>query len=116
MVTGAVWADVNGDNVKELIITGQWMATRIFTYKSNRFEELTNTNLTGLDGWWQTVAAADLNGDWQAGSCGWKIGENFYLRPDSAHPAKMWLNDFDLNGIVDQFRTQTINGKIYLFL
>jgi enediyne biosynthesis protein E4 len=39
------------------------------------------------------------------------IGENFYLRPDSAHPAKMWLNDFDLNGTVDQFRTQTIHGK-----
>ena len=28
MVTGAVWADVNGDNNKELIITGQWMATK----------------------------------------------------------------------------------------
>jgi len=111
MVTGAVWSDVNGDNAKELIVTGQWMGTRIFTYKANRFEELTNTNLNGLSGWWQTVAAADLNGDGKQDLVIGNVGENFSLRPDSTHPAKMWLNDFDLNGIVDQFRTQTIDGK-----
>ena len=41
MVTGAVWADVDGDTKKELIITGEWMATRIFSYKNKKFEEQT---------------------------------------------------------------------------
>jgi hypothetical protein len=111
MVTGAVWSDLNGDNVKELIITGQWMAPRIYTYKNKKFEELPNTNLSGLYGWWQSVAAADVNGDGKQDLVLGNIGENFYLKPDSAHPVKMWLNDFDHSGSIDQFRTSTINGK-----
>ncbi len=111
MVTGAVWSDVNGDSLKELIITGQWMTPRIFAYKNKKFEELPNTNLSGLYGWWQTVAAADLNGDGKQDLVLGNIGENFYLKPDSTHPVKMWLNDFDHSGSIDQFRTSTINGK-----
>jgi len=110
MVTGAVWADVNGDSKKELIITGEWMATRIFSYKNKKFEEK-NTSLTGLYGWWQTVAAGDLNGDGKQDLILGNIGENFSLQPDSAHPVKMWLNDFDQSGSIDQFRTKTIDGK-----
>lgn len=111
MVTGAVWADVNGDSQKELIITGEWMATRIFSYTNKKFTEQTNTNLTGLYGWWQTIAAGDLNGDGKQDLILGNIGENFYLQPDSVHPVKMWLNDFDQSGSVDQFRTKTIDGK-----
>lgn len=40
MVTGAVWANVHGDNIKELVITGEWMATRIFRYTGKRFDEV----------------------------------------------------------------------------
>jgi hypothetical protein len=111
MVTGAVWADVNGDNKKELIITGEWMATRIFSFNGNKFEEQKNTNLNGLYGWWQTIAAGDLNNDGKEDLILGNIGENFYLKPDSAHPVKMWLNDFDQSGSIDQFRTRTIDGK-----
>jgi len=111
MVTGAVWADVSGDNKKELIITGEWMAPRIFSYTNKKFEEQTNTNLNNLYGWWQSIATGDLNGDGKQDLILGNIGENFYLQPDSAHPVKMWLNDFDQSGSVDQFRTRTIDGK-----
>ena len=111
MVTGAVWADVSGDNKKELIITGEWMAPRIFSFKNKKVEEQKNSTLAGLDGWWQTVAAGDLNGDGKEDLVLGNMGENFYLRPDSANPVKMWLNDFDQSGSVDQFRTTTMDGK-----
>src|SRR5689334_24026852 len=32
LVTGAVFADVTGDSRKELIIAGEWMTPRIFSY------------------------------------------------------------------------------------
>ena len=111
MVTGAVWADVSDDNKKELIITGEWMAPQIFSFKNKKFEEQKNSTLAGLDGWWQTVAAGDLNGDGKEDLVLGNMGENFYLRPDPANPVKMWLNDFDQSGSVDQFRTTTMDGK-----
>lgn len=111
MITGAVWADVNGDNKKELIITGEWMSPKIFTYNGSKFEELNNTNLADLYGWWQTVVSEDINGDGQKDLIFGNIGENFYLRPGRNAPVKMWLNDFDQNGTTDQFLTKTIHGK-----
>lgn len=111
MVTGAVWADVIGDKKKELIITGEWMATSIFSYNGKTFDEQKNTNLTNLYGWWQTVAAADVNGDGKQDLVMGNVGENFYLRPDEKNPVKLWVSDFDQNGTPEQFLTRTIAGR-----
>ncbi len=111
MVTGAVWADINGDKQKELIVTGEWMAPRIFSYKgSNHFEEI-KSNLNDMMGWWQTVTAADLDGDGDLDLVLGNIGENFYLHPDKSRPVKAWVADFDQNGSIDRIITQTIDGK-----
>ncbi len=110
LVTGAVWANVTGDTQKELIITGEWMYPRIFTYTNNRFEEI-KTNLAGMYGWWQTVTAADVDADGDQDIILGNIGENFYLQPDSAKPVKMYINDFDRNGNIEKIITRTVNGK-----
>ncbi|MDP4251073.1 MAG: VCBS repeat-containing protein [Bacteroidota bacterium] len=110
MVTGAVWADVTGDKEKELVIAGEWMAPRIFSFKGDHFEEI-KTNLAGLLGWWETVAVADINADGKPDLILGNIGENFYLHPDSANPVKLWVNDFDDNGNMDNILTRTIQGK-----
>lgn len=111
MVTGALWADVDGDNKKELIVTGEWMSTKIFRYNNHTFEELKNTGLQNLAGWWQTIIAADVNGDGKEDLIIGNIGENFYLKPDVDKPVKLWATDFDGNGTLDEFLTQTNNGK-----
>ncbi len=110
MVTGAVFADITGDAQKELIITGEWMATRIFSFEKDHFKEI-KSNLNDMLGWWQTITMADLDGDGKNDLVLGNIGENFYLHPDADHPVKLWLNDFDQNGASDRVLSSTINGK-----
>jgi hypothetical protein len=113
MVTAAAWADVDGDGKAELVITGEWMSTRIFKYDGSKknFRELKNTGLENLKGWWQSLAVADVNGDGKMDLVLGNVGENFYLRPDVDHPVKLWINDFDGNGTAEQFMTRTIDGR-----
>jgi enediyne biosynthesis protein E4 len=110
MVTAAAWADIKGNKQKELVITGEWMSPRIFSWKGDHFAEY-KTNLTGLLGWWQSLAVADVNGDGKPDLILGNIGENFYLDPDSVHPVKLWISDFDQNGTMDNIMTRTMNGK-----
>lgn len=110
LVTGAVWADIVGDSQKELVIVGEWMTPRIFTYNGNRFTEV-RTNLDSMFGWWQSVAAADLDGDGDQDLILGNIGENFYLKPDKETPVKMWMSDFDNNGITEKIITRTVNTR-----
>ena len=113
MVTGAEWADVTGDGNKDLIIVGDWMAPRIFSYDnpSKHFREIQNTNLEDLFGWWQLVTTADINGDGRTDLLLGNIGKNFFLRPDANHPVKLYVGDFDQNGINDKVVTYTVDGK-----
>lgn len=110
MVTSALWADVLGDNKKELIVVGEWMQPRIFEIKNGKLEEV-KTNMNNMFGWWQTVAVADVNGDGKQDLVLGNIGDNFYLHPTENEPVKLWLNDFDNNGLMDKVFSKTVDGK-----
>ena len=110
MVCNAVWADISGDSQKELVIVGEWMRPRIFTFKTSHFEEI-KTNLDQLSGWWQSVIAVDVNKDGKPDLVLGNMGENFYLQPDSSKPLKLWINDYDHNNSTEKIMTYTIDGR-----
>lgn len=110
MVTNAVWADINGDKKNELVIVGEWMTPRIFSYTNGKMNE-SATNMNNMFGWWQSVKAADLDGDGDNDLVLGNYGNNFYLQPDQQHPVKLWINDFDQNTLPDKVFSRTVNGN-----
>jgi hypothetical protein len=110
MVTSAAWLDVTGNEEKELVIVGEWMSPKIFSYTNKRFVEV-KTNLSNLFGWWQTVATVDINNDGKQDLVLGNIGENFYLHPNQQNPVKLWMTDIDGNGDVDKILTRYSEGK-----
>jgi len=110
MITGAQWAKITDNATPDLILTGDWMAPRLFTWQQGQLMPK-STTLDGLNGWWQTLVAADLDGDGDDDLVLGNIGENFYLKPDSTHPVKMFTSDFDNNGSPEKIITRTIKGR-----
>jgi len=110
MVTDAIWYDINKDDSKELIVVGQWMAPKIYLSNGRRLTEMTSS-LDSLTGWWNAVYAADINLDGEADLVLGNRGENMYYKASPEAPAKMFINDFDNNGTVEQILTRFTEGK-----
>jgi hypothetical protein len=111
MVTDAVWTLLSNDqSTRVLAITSEWGTPRLFAYDGKQFKEQP-TNLLTYSGWWNTIEAADLDGDGDQDFILGNRGENFYFSADADHPAKLWVGDFDGNGKAEKILTQHLDGK-----
>ncbi len=99
MVTDASFADFNGDGNDDLVICGEWMSVRIFIRSGNTFKEKTDAwKLAGTEGWWNTLAVADVNLDGRPDLIAGNFGLNSQLKPGSEEPVICYYTDFDKNG------------------
>ena len=116
MVTDACWADIDGDNRNELIITGDWMPVTIFKYANGQLKK--NAEIENSNGWWNAIKIADLNTDGMPDIIAANWGLNSKLKADSLHPAKLYVNDFDKNGqaecIVTYYKSDGLDYPYFL--
>lgn len=110
MITDAVWEDIDNDAKKDLILVGDWTAPMIFKNTGRRLAEY-KSNLTGYHGFWNTVSCVDLNNDGKKDLILGNKGTNTTYKASVKNPMKLFTNDFDNNGTIEQITTQSINGK-----
>lgn len=110
MITGAVYANVLGDDKKELVVVGEWMYPRVYQFNGKQFQEQ-KSGMEEQYGWWQTVVAEDLDKDGDLDLVLGNLGENFYLKASKEAPVKLIIKDFDKNGTLDKIFSHTLNGK-----
>ena len=112
MVTDAIWADMDGDGKSDLVTVSDWDTPKIHRNTGRRIQRIT-TSLDSLFGWWNTVEAADLDEDGDLDLILGNQGENLHYKPTKGHPMKLWINDFDGNGTIEQIVTIHENGGDY---
>ncbi len=114
MITDMTWADVENDGDLDMLIVGDWMPVKIFindhgifTDKSEKF------GLSNTEGWWHTIAAKDLDGDGNVDFILGNHGLNSRFKASEKQPVTMYVNDFDLNGTIEQIICSYNGDKSY---
>ena len=108
MATSGLWSDVDGDGWLDLLVTLEWGGVKCFHNNRGRsfedWSERLGFSAAGR-GWWNSVAAADFNGDGRTDYVVGNVGLNTPYQADPAHPAGLWAGDFKGDG-----GTQLIEG------
>lgn len=115
MVTDAQWADLDGDQVTELILAGEWMPIRVFRPNEDLvFSEVTeDVGLGKTGGWWNRLLIEDLDGDGDLDVVAGNRGLNAQMQASVEEPAAILATDFDGNGTVDPLMSYYIQGQSY---
>ena len=117
MVTDAKWADLDGDKKNELVIVGEWMPILVFRKEKNKLVDVSDQFFDrSYAGWWNNIAAGDLNGDGKPDLVIGNLGLNTQCKASEKEPLEMYYKDFDENGSVDPIFSFYIQHQRYPYL
>ena len=119
MVTDAAWADIDNDGKMELVVVGEWMPITVFKNENEKLIPATalNQQFAYTSGWWNCIKAVDMDNDGKLDLIAGNLGLNTKIKADSLHPVKLYLNDFDNNGIPECILTYfKSDGKSYPYI
>lgn len=112
MITDAKWVDIDKDEKVDLIVVSEWGTPSIMKNTGRRLSKLTSS-LDSLHGWWSALETADLDGDGDDDLILGNIGLNVPYVATLENPMKLWINDFDGNGTIEQITTSHIENGDY---
>ncbi|OAV45324.1 VCBS repeat-containing protein [Lewinella sp. 4G2] len=96
LVTDAVWTDLNTDGRPDLVMVGDWMPITVaFMLHDGEISGI--FEIPNSAGWWNTVEAADLDGDGKEDLVLGNWGLNSKLKASTERPLSLHVKDFDGN-------------------
>jgi enediyne biosynthesis protein E4 len=114
MVTDATWVDIDEDGDLDLVVVGDWSAVTIFKNNGANLERLYNTEgLELTEGWWNSIAATDLDGDGHVDLIVGNWGLNSKFTASAEAPLGLYVSDFDDNQALEHIFTRMLGGKEY---
>jgi hypothetical protein len=99
LVTGAVWADIDADGWTDLLVAVEWGPVRVFSNKGGNLRETTKeAGLAARHGWWNGIAAADLDRDGDMDFAVANFGLNTKYHASREAPALLFYGDYHGDG------------------
>ncbi|MEM9659587.1 MAG: CRTAC1 family protein, partial [Planctomycetota bacterium] len=114
LVTGAVWSDANGDGWLDLLITAEWGPIRFLENQQGRLVDRTEqSGLAERTGWYNGVAARDLDGDGDIDYVATNFGLNTKYRAAPDSPVVLFYGDFEGDGRKCLVEAEYEQGDLY---
>ncbi|WP_289031683.1 VCBS repeat-containing protein [uncultured Algoriphagus sp.] len=110
MVTDAAKLDWDGDGKEDLVLVGDWMTPTFFRNTGGKLEKISMPEMESKKGWYRSLKVADLNKDQKPDLILGNQGLNTRFKASEEQPVRLYLNDFDQNGSIEQLFTTVRNG------
>nr|WP_229800573.1 VCBS repeat-containing protein [Mongoliitalea lutea] len=114
MVRDLWWGDLLGNGRKQLVVVGHWIPISVYERDGQMLENISKSlGLGDLNGFYNHVLVEDLDGDGKLDLFVGNFGENSRFVAAPSKPLRMFVNDFDQNGSVEQIITQFEGSNAY---
>lgn len=101
MINDAIFTDFDNDGDQDLIVVGEWMPITFYENKENKFYQKEIKGVSNINGWYQTITAADLDKDGNIDYIIGNWGNNNKFHPTKEKPLHIYADYFDDNASFD---------------
>ena len=114
MLRDAALLDMDGDGQEEIVAVGEWMGIKVFNFRKGKFEEVSKDfGFSQTNGLWQRILVEDFDGDGLKDLFVGNWGLNSRMQASAERPMRLYVNDFDQNGSIEQILTVYEGSKSY---